>query len=68
VSSVIPEVAQTGMGALPHANGVAFRVWAPHASAVYVTGTFNEWSPESNRMANERAGYWYADNVIDLIP
>jgi 1,4-alpha-glucan branching enzyme len=61
VSSVIPEVAQTGMGALPHASGVAFRVWAPHASAVYVTGTFNEWSPESNLMANEGAGYWYAD-------
>lgn len=61
MSSVIPEVAQTGMGALPHANGVAFRVWAPHASAVYVTGTFNEWSPGSNRMANEEAGYWYAD-------
>ena len=61
MSSVIPEVAQTGMGALPHANGVAFRVWAPHASAVYVTGTFNEWSPDSNRMANEGAGYWYAD-------
>lgn len=61
MSSVIPEVAQTGMGALPHASGVAFRVWAPHASAVYVTGTFNEWSPESNLMANEGAGYWYAD-------
>ncbi len=31
----------SGMGATPTAEGVTFRVWAPHAEKVYVTGTFN---------------------------
>ncbi len=31
-----------GMGAIPHAEGVTFRVWAPHAEKTYVTGTFND--------------------------
>jgi 1,4-alpha-glucan branching enzyme len=30
-----------GMGAVPHAGGVAFRVWAPHAERVSVIGSFN---------------------------
>lgn len=50
-----------GMGALPHPSGVAFRVWAPHADAVYVTGSFNNWSPDSHPLAREEGGYWYAD-------
>jgi len=61
VSSVIAREVSKGMGALPHEGGVAFRVWAPHASVVYVTGTFNEWAPEGHIMVNEGAGYWYAD-------
>jgi 1,4-alpha-glucan branching enzyme len=35
---------QSGMGAIPHAKGVTFRVWAPHAEKVYLIGTFNGWS------------------------
>ena len=50
-----------GMGALPHAAGVAFRLWAPHADAVYVTGSFNDWSADAHPMTKEGAGYWYAD-------
>ena len=61
MSSVIAGEVSKGMGALPHEGGVAFRVWAPHASVVYVTGTFNEWAPEGQIMVNEGAGYWYAD-------
>jgi 1,4-alpha-glucan branching enzyme len=49
------------MGAIPHDSGVAFRVWAPHADAVYVTGSFNGWSPDAHPMAGEGNGYWYAD-------
>ena len=30
--------------------GVAFRVWAPHASAVSVVGDFNNWKPGSHPM------------------
>jgi len=50
-----------GMGALVHSAGVAFRVWAPNASSVAVTGTFNEWSPVDHEMESEDNGYWYLD-------
>ena len=36
--------------------GVAFRVWAPHADAVYVTGSFNHWSPDSHAMQRRERG------------
>ena len=50
-----------GMGAVPGASGVAFRVWAPHAEKVFVTGTFNDWSKTSTPMASEENGYWFAE-------
>lgn len=55
------EIIRGGMGTLPYESGVAFRVWAPHADAVYVTGSFNNWSPDSHPMVKEEGGYWYAD-------
>lgn len=33
-----------GMGAIPYENGVAFRVWAPHADRVFVMGTFSDYA------------------------
>ena len=53
--------AQTGMGALPHAKGAGFRVWAPHAEAVFVTGAFNRWSRWRHPLSNEGSGYWSTD-------
>jgi 1,4-alpha-glucan branching enzyme len=50
-----------GMGSIPGANGVAFRVWAPHAEKVFVTGTFNDWSETSTPLASEENGYWFAE-------
>jgi len=51
-----------GMGAIPHEHGVAFRVWAPHAQAVFVTGTFNKWDKSQHVMKRENDdGYWYVD-------
>lgn len=47
-----------GMGAIPRAEGTTFRVWAPHASEVYVTGSFNDWSESSHALAQEGNGYW----------
>lgn len=32
-----------GTGCMPYEDGAAFRVWAPHARAVCVTGSFNGW-------------------------
>ncbi|MCE0487807.1 alpha-amylase family glycosyl hydrolase [Ornithinimicrobium sediminis] len=51
----------TGMGAIPHEAGTAFRVWAPHAGAVVVTGDFDGWSGSDHPLADEGDGYWYAD-------
>jgi 1,4-alpha-glucan branching enzyme len=50
-----------GMGAMPHAGGVAFRVWAPHAQRVSVIGSFNDWNGNTHPMHAEAHGYWYAN-------
>ncbi|MBR7723046.1 alpha-amylase family glycosyl hydrolase [Hymenobacter properus] len=52
---------QPGMGAVPHADGTTFRVWAPHADAVSVIGTFNEWQADKNPLQHEADGYWALD-------
>lgn len=52
------------MGANLHADGVcSFRVWAPHASAVEVVGSFTEWAEHALSLASEGNGYWSADVV-----
>lgn len=35
-----------------------FRVWAPHAQKVYLTGTFNNWSEDLTPLIKEANGYW----------
>jgi 1,4-alpha-glucan branching enzyme len=50
-----------GMGAMPHAGGVAFRVWAPHAQRISVIGSFNDWNGNTHPMHAEAHGYWYAN-------
>lgn len=50
-----------GMGAVPHGDGTSFRVWAPHAEKVCVTGTFNNWSETGTPLAKEAEGYWPRD-------
>jgi 1,4-alpha-glucan branching enzyme len=49
------------MGAMPHATGTTFRVWAPFALAVSVAGEFNGWSPDAAPLAEEGDGRWWAD-------
>lgn len=49
---------QPGMGAMPNATGTSFRVWAPHAEKVYVTGTFNGWNKTSTPLSREQDGCW----------
>jgi 1,4-alpha-glucan branching enzyme len=41
--------------------GVAFRVWAPNASDVHLTGDFNAWSGSSAPMTSEAGGNWSLD-------
>jgi 1,4-alpha-glucan branching enzyme len=50
-----------GFGALPHAEGTTFRVWAPAATAVSVVGTFNDWDKTANPLQAEDGGNWAAD-------
>ncbi len=50
-----------GMGSIPHAHGVAFRVWAPHAHRVSVIGSFNNWDGDKHPMQAEENGCWYAN-------
>lgn len=44
------------IGATLHKHGVAFRVWAPFAAAVAVTGSFNNW--QQTPLESEGDGYW----------
>jgi len=48
-----------GMGAIPHKEGVAFRVWAPNAQQVSVIGSFNDWQAGQDLCTAEPNGYWY---------
>ncbi len=52
---------QSGMGTKLLDQGVCFRVWAPHATAVSVVGQFNNWDKLSNPMAAEENGHWSVD-------
>jgi len=45
------------VGAIVRKSGVSFRVWAPFASEVAVTGSFNDWS--STSLESEQDGYWW---------
>lgn len=56
-----------GMGAIPHENGVAFRVWAPNAQQVSVIGAFNDWQPGVDVCSQEEHGYWYI-NISNAKP
>ena len=49
-----------GMGARPYGGGTAFRVWAPDAQSVAVTGDFTGWAA-GVPLAREPAGTWSAD-------
>ncbi|MGB3589350.1 MAG: 1,4-alpha-glucan branching protein, partial [Tunicatimonas sp.] len=48
-----------GMGAIVTSEGVGFRVWAPNAQAVRVTGSFCDWNEEGPTLEAEEDGYWY---------
>ncbi|MCD7797300.1 MAG: 1,4-alpha-glucan branching protein GlgB [Clostridiales bacterium] len=46
-------------------NTFAFRVWAPHAKAISVSGDFNGWSESENQMTQISDGIWetFIDDV-----
>jgi 1,4-alpha-glucan branching enzyme len=56
-AAVVPTI-HPGLEPLLIPGGVAFRVWAPFATAVFAAGTFNDWSTTANSFASEDYGYW----------
>ena len=59
----MPESHRPGMGAVPYAGGVTFRIWAPFAQSVAVAGTFNQWSKSAHALTRETdaPSYWSID-------
>jgi 1,4-alpha-glucan branching enzyme len=51
-------VKHAGMGSVVGDTSVTFRVWAPNAAKVYVTGAFNSWSETASPMDKEENGHW----------
>ena len=52
------------MGAIPYPGGTTFRVWAPHADAVFVTGTFDDWAGDRTALGRDgdgSTGTWSTD-------
>jgi 1,4-alpha-glucan branching enzyme len=49
------------LGACLHDKGVVFRVWAPSARAVHVSGSFNGWSETAAPMERGHGDVWCAD-------
>jgi len=60
LTDLLPTI-RTGMGSIPFEGGVAFRVWAPNAEAVHVSGDFNDQSETRHPLASEGNGYWSGD-------
>jgi 1,4-alpha-glucan branching enzyme len=60
---VAPALAShTGMGAIPYAGGVTFRVWSMFADGVFVVGDFNGWVTPGTPLARDGASnYWSVD-------
>ena len=48
-----------GMGAIITEQGTAFRVWAPHAKKMFVTGNFAGWDEQAHELTSENNDYWY---------
>jgi 1,4-alpha-glucan branching enzyme len=46
------------LGSHPKGNKTVFRVWAPNAANVCVTGDFNEWDPQQGQMKKVSDGVW----------
>src|SRR5262245_58066729 len=53
-----PAAAFEGMGAVRLKKGVGFRVWAPHADAVSVVGSFNDWKDTAHPLERDESGHW----------
>jgi 1,4-alpha-glucan branching enzyme len=53
------------VGVVFRGKTVIFRVWAPNANAVSITGDFNDWGEEP--LLNDGDGYWHV-NLAKIVP
>ncbi|MDP7520444.1 MAG: alpha-amylase family glycosyl hydrolase, partial [Phycisphaerales bacterium] len=64
-STVTAQSSRPGQGATIYQDddgwGTTFRTWAPHASAAYVSGTFNNWATNTHPLVSEGDGFWSMD-------
>ena len=58
IGSVAAQTPELGSTINPGGTGVTFRVWAPNAQAVSVTGEFNNWSTTAHPLAQEAGTPW----------
>ncbi|MBA2756476.1 MAG: 1,4-alpha-glucan branching protein, partial [Chloroflexi bacterium] len=58
------------MGAVPFRSGTTFRVWAPHALAVFVTGTFDDWAGTRHELQpdGDRTSGTFSADLADVRP
>ena len=47
-----------GKGAVINDGVTTFRVWAPNADKIFVTGDFNDWNETNFPLESEQNGYW----------
>ncbi len=48
-------------GTAAYEGGVRFGVWAPHATEVFVVGSFNDWDKTAAALARQPDGWWSGD-------
>jgi 1,4-alpha-glucan branching enzyme len=54
-----PDLSNVPMGGTPVAGGATFRIWAPRAKQVYVSGDFNGWKQDASCLLNQiGGGHW----------
>ena len=67
LSPVAAQSIHAGLGAIPYAGpagtGVAFRVWAPGAASLHLSGEFNGWSTPGLALAPDPAGGTWSIDV-----
>jgi 1,4-alpha-glucan branching enzyme len=59
MSILEPDLGKAPMGGTLMPGGATFRIWAPRANAVHVSGDFNDWKQDAgSSMAQIGGGHW----------
>src|SRR6201998_665622 len=61
-----PDLSNVPMGGTLMAGGATFRIWAPRARQIYVSGDFNGWKQDASCLLNQIGGGHWAGFFSDL--